>query len=92
MPDSSFITTLLSDGMWFFVIVGWIVLIAAGLEADKPLSGGLPGHVDAADVHGKAHHWKRADKIGAFGAWLVFGLAALMLPVILWWILSVHAG
>jgi hypothetical protein len=83
------LTTFISESLWFLVIVGWILLMATGLEADKPLSGGIPGHVSSADErHGSAEGlWGR---LGAIGSWLVFGLVALSLPFVLWWIFVVH--
>lgn len=80
---------IVSDVLWFLVIVGWIILIITGLEADKPLSGGLPGHVDFAEAHSETHLTAR-DRLGSVASWIVFGLAAASLPVILWWIFSVH--
>lgn len=80
---------LLVDILWVLVVVGWIILIATGLEADKPLSGGLPGHVDYGEAHGE-HHWNSVDRFGATAAWVCFGLAAACLPIVLWWIFRVH--
>ena len=80
---------LISDFFWFLVIVGWIVLIMIGLEADKPLSGGLPSHTEMADDH-VAEHTTPMDKLGIIAAWVLFGAMALSLPVILWWIFNVH--
>lgn len=80
---------LISDLLWFLVIVGWIVLVVIGLEADKPLSGGLPSHSEAADAQ-LEEHLGTGDRLGIAGAWLLFGGMALTLPVILWWIFSVH--
>ena len=79
---------MLTDGLWFLVIVGWILLIVTGLEADKPLSGGIPGHVDLHESH--AEHWNSRDRFGAIAALAVFGVAAASLPVLLWWIFAVH--
>lgn len=81
---------LFFDALWFLVIVGWIVLIMTGLEADKPLSGGLPGHVDYGEAHGK-QHWSSTDEVGEIAGWVVFGLAAASLPIILYWIFNFHA-
>lgn len=80
---------LIYDALWFLVIVGWIVLIMTGLEADKPLSGGLPGHVDYGEAHGE-HHWNSVDRLGALLSWVIFGVAAASLPFILYWIFNVH--
>lgn len=79
---------MLTDGLWFLVIVGWILLIVTGLEADKPLSGGIPGHVDLHESHHQG--WTLRDRIGATAAWVIFGLAGASLPLILWWIFAVH--
>jgi hypothetical protein len=77
------------DTLWFLVMVGWVLLIITGLEADKPLSGGLPTH---ADIHADqdASAWSANDRLGATIAWVLFGLVAAGLPVILWWIFAVH--
>lgn len=83
------VDVLIYDALWFLVLVGWVVLILAGLEADKPLSGGLPGHVSLEEAHGE-HHWNARDRLGALLSWLLFGFAAASLPVILWWIFAVH--
>ncbi len=77
------------DTLWFLVLVGWVVLIMTGLEADKPLSGGLPTHADThadQDTTG----WTANDRLGAAVAWVLFGLVAAGLPVILWWIFAYH--
>ncbi len=80
---------LISDFLWFLVIVGWIVLIVIGLEADKPLSGGLPSHTETANGH-LQEHLGTGDRLGIMGAWVLFGGMALSLPMILWWIFAVH--
>ncbi len=83
--------TIITDILWVLVIGGWITLIITGLEADKPLSGGLPGHVDLAESHA-THHLKFWDYVGEYGAWALFIVAVAALPVILWWIFSTHSG
>ncbi len=82
---------LLSDVIWIIVIGGWIFLIAAGLEADKPLSGGIPGHVDHHE-HLLAPPETLWDRLGIMGAWAIFGLASVGLVFVLWWIFAVHPG
>lgn len=82
---------LVNDVIWVVVIAGWIVLIAAGLEADKPLSGGIPGHVDH-NEHLLAPPEARWDRLGELGGWAIFGVASLALPLVLWWIFTVHPG
>ena len=79
---------LLSDTIWIIIIVGWIFLIAAGLEADKPLSGGIPGNGHHHEEHtGTPTLW---DQLGSKGSWIVFGISSLALPVVLWWIFQIH--
>jgi hypothetical protein len=80
---------IVTDVMWFLVFVGWVLLIVTGLEADKPLSGGVPGNVD---IHESHHHhpWGLRDKIGEIGGWVVFASVCALLPVVLYWILTVH--
>lgn len=84
------LAVILTDALWVFVFAGWILLIVTGLEADKPLSGGLPGHVDIHETH-HTTHWNVRDRVGEIGGWLVFALAAASLPVVLYWIFAVHA-
>ena len=86
---SPLIETAIRDALWVLVIGGWGFLILTGLEADKPLSGGLPGHLPTADD--QASQTKNSlDRLGEVGAWVLFGLMAASLPVILWWIFAVH--
>ena len=82
-------SVIITDILWVLVIAGWVLLVLMGLEADKPLSGGIPGHVDMHELHNK-HRWERADRIGEIGGWIVFASVAAMLPVILYWIFVVH--
>lgn len=87
--NSEMITMLLRDGLWVLIIGGWVFLLITGLEADKPSSGGIPGHVTA----GEDHHAQQEGlfgRIGELGGWLVFGLTCASLPLILWWIFVVH--
>jgi hypothetical protein len=82
------LATLLTDGLWLLIAVGWILLITLGLEVDKPLSGGIPGHISA-DEEGNVREgfWGR---LGEVGAWITFCSISLTLPVILYWIWVVH--
>jgi hypothetical protein len=86
---SPLVTVIIADILWFLVFVGWIILVVAGLEADKPLSGGIPGHVDLQEVRAK-HEWSLRDKIGEIGGWSVFAAVIALLPFILYWIFVVH--
>lgn len=82
-------TVVITDLLWLLVIAGWVVLILAGLEADKPLSGGLPGHGGLRDDPGDTR-WTALDNLGDKAAWLLFIGTGLLLPVVLWWIVTVH--
>jgi hypothetical protein len=87
--DTNTIQLLMSDGLWLLIVVGWVLLFVTGLEADKPLSGGIPGHADASDEH----HVMQEGAWGRFGeasAWVIFSAVALTLPFVLWWIFAVH--
>ena len=88
MSDIS-LDLLITDGLWVLVVAGWIMLLLIGLEADRPMSGGLPGHHVLHDDHG-SHGEGVTAKLGEYGAWLVFGLTSLALPIILWWVFAVH--
>ena len=85
----SLLTTAIADFLWLAVIAGWVLLIVIGLEADRPMSGGLPGHTVVDGQHVK-HKEGTLGKLGEYGAWAVFGLIILTLPVVLWWILAVR--
>ena len=87
MPDY-FFSVVLPDFLFILIVVGWGILIVAGIEPDKPLSGGIPGHVDLS--HLEATHWSQVDRVGSILAWIVFGATALSLPLILFWIFAVH--
>lgn len=70
--------------LWLLVFVGWVLLIVAGLEADKPLSGGVPGHLDIHESR-NVHPWRPGDKLGEIGGWVVFGAVCALLPVVSYW-------
>lgn len=82
---NSLIDLLITDGLWLAVVTGWLLLLMIGLEADRPMSGGLPGHTVSQEHHA-SHQEGALDKVGEYGAWAVFGLTILSLPVILLWI------
>lgn len=81
----SVLDLIITDGLWLLVVGGWIFLLFLGLEADRPMSGGLPGHTADHDSHHK-HVEGTMGKFGELGAWIVFGGASLSLPILLWWI------
>lgn len=80
---------LLGNVLWFLLAVAWIVLLLIGLEADKPLSGDLPGHVDQRTARA-VHEWEGGDRLGETAAWVAFGLVCAALPFILYWVLVAH--
>lgn len=82
--------TLLNDLLWLVIALSWVLLIVLGLEVDKPLSGGIPGHISADDEHVQAFSEGMWGRFGLVGSWVVFSLAALSLPVILYWIFTTH--
>ncbi|MCX6049104.1 MAG: hypothetical protein NT075_28725 [Chloroflexi bacterium] len=88
---NSVLETFIRDALWLIVIAGWIFLIANGLEADKPLSGGIPGHANPNEDH-HAEPEGTMGRLGVYGSWVIFGIASLALPIILWWIFLVHPG
>ncbi|MBW7881529.1 MAG: hypothetical protein H3C34_02625 [Caldilineaceae bacterium] len=89
--SAALINLIVTDFLWFLVIVGWILLVMTGLEADKPLSGGIPGHRDPHD-HQYASQWDTGDRLGEVGAWAIFLTVVSLLPVTLYWIFAVHGG
>ena len=87
---NTMLSALFTDGLWLLIAAGWILLITIGLEVDKPLSGGIPGHVSPDDEHQelvREGFWGRG---GVVGSWVVFCLISLTLPVILYWIFSIE--
>ena len=82
--SSPILLTVINDGLWLLVLVGWVFLIGIGLEADKPLSGGLPGHAHAEETSSTTE--SLGDRVGEIGAWVTFGLVVATLPLVLWWI------
>jgi hypothetical protein len=87
--NNELLDLIIRDLLWLLIIAGWLFLILTGLEADKPLSGGIPGHADAAKER-LAPTETVWDRLGEQGAWLVFGLVTASLPLVLWWIFTVH--
>lgn len=85
---SAILDTIIRDAFWVLIIGGWLFLIVTGLEADKPLSGGLPGHAVPDERPPTEEGFM--GRLGEVGAWLVFGLATASLPLVLWWIFAVH--
>ncbi len=80
---------LLSDLLFILIVVGWVVLLVAGIEPDKPLSGGIPGHVDLS--HHESQHEGSLGRVGEPLAWILFGAVSLSLPLILWWVFNQHS-
>src|SRR5262249_39715325 len=87
---SDLLPTLLTDLLWIVIAAGWLLLVILGLEVDKPLSGGIPGHITAEDEHAQVFTEGLWGQIGVVGGWIVFGLATLSLPIILYWIFTTH--
>jgi hypothetical protein len=81
---------VLYDGLWLLIAFGWIVLIVVGLEVDKPLSGGIPGHISPEEERGDATQEGLWGRIGEVGGWVTFVSVCLSLPLILYWIFTTH--
>lgn len=89
MIDNNTIQLLFSDSLWLIIVAGWAFLFATGLETDKPLSGGIPGHVEPYEAQ-QSHHEGTWGRFGERSAWAIFSATVLLLPVVLWWILMVR--
>ncbi len=87
--DTVILNTVIRDVLWLLIAAGWVMLVITGLETDKPLSGGIPGHVDPQDMD-EAVSEGALGRLGILGGWLVFGLISATLPVVLWWIFVAH--
>lgn len=83
------VQTLISNALVVLIVAGWVVLLAAGLEPDKPLSGGIPGHIDPSS-RGTATKEGLLGRIGEVAAWVVFGTVSLSLVAVVLWILRAH--
>jgi hypothetical protein len=89
--DNPLIGTIITDVLWVAIATGWAILIVTGLEADKPLSGGIPGHVDLSH-HEVVPEEGPAGRLGTMAGWALFLAVSAALPLVLWWIFAVHAG
>ena len=89
MIDTNTIHLLISDSLWLIIVAGWAFLFATGLETDKPLSGGIPGHAEPHEAQ-QSHHEGAWGRFGERSAWVVFSASMLTLPLVLWWIFMVH--
>ncbi|HMN28482.1 MAG TPA: hypothetical protein PKE45_10045 [Caldilineaceae bacterium] len=88
--NESTVFTVINDALWLIVVAGWLLLVGIGLEADKPLSGGIPGHHSGQEP--QLGERSLSDRLGEIGVWVLFSLVTLSLPLVLWWIFSVHGG
>lgn len=86
----SILSVVFTDGLWLLIAAGWIILITIGLEVDKPMSGGIPGHVNPDDEHAAVAQEGLWGRIGTVGSWITFSLIFAALPVVTYWILVVH--
>lgn len=80
---------LFANALWILVALGWIALLVLGVEADKPLSGTLPGHGEQRTLHGD-DEWDAIDELGETVGWALFGAGAVTLFFVLYWVLSAH--
>jgi len=87
---NTILADVLYDGLWLLIVFGWVFLIALGLEVDKPLSGGIPGHISPEEERGDTTKEALWGRIGEVGAWVTFCAVSLSLPLILYWILTTH--
>jgi hypothetical protein len=62
--NSEILSVIITDALWVVVIGGWILLIVTGLERDKPLSGGIPGHLDGHGEQKDSYTWTLMVKWG----------------------------
>jgi hypothetical protein len=86
----SAVESVLSQALTVIIAAGWALLIGIGMEPDKPLSGGIPGHVDA-HAHPPIERDNRLGRLGEIAGWVLFASFPLILVAVLVWILSVHA-
>ena len=86
----SILSVIFTDGLWLLIAAGWIILITIGLEVDKPMSGGIPGHVNPEDERAAVAQEGVWGRIGTLGSWVTFFLILCMLPVVFYWIMVVH--
>lgn len=83
------LTNFIGESFWFLVLAGWILLLIIGLEADKPLSGGIPGHRQE-EGHHSGQSTQIGDWLGEQANWVLFVGIGLLLPVLLTWIFVIH--
>lgn len=85
------INLIISDILFVAIAAGWVILLVAGIEPDKPLSGGIPGHLDPSQ-HEEPKPEGGLGHLGERVGWLVFGAVTLSLPLILVWIWNIHGA
>lgn len=80
---------LISEVLFVMIGAGWLILLGIGLEPDKPLSGGLPGHVTLTHKEDKVQEGL-LGRLGEILGWMAFGIMSALLGVIMVWITRVH--
>jgi len=84
------IKKLIGEVLFVMISAGWLVLLGIGLEPDKPLSGGLPGHVTLNHQEGEVQEGLMG-RLGEILGWVAFGTMPVLLVVIMVWIMRVHS-
>jgi hypothetical protein len=77
---------LLAEVLGWVIGAGWVIIVLMGIEADRPLSGGIPGHVDVTEGRVDPPEEGLAGRVGTVAGWVLFGAASLSLPFIVAWI------
>ncbi len=80
---------LVNEILTLAVAAGWLVLLVTGLEPDKPLSGGIPGHVEP-DSDGEDAPESVLHRVGETVAWAALVAMALGAACVLAWILNIR--
>ncbi len=84
----------LGSVLWLAIGGAWIYVLALGLEADKPLSGDLPGqaapHAKQQLDYWEDDDWNVGDRLGETSALALFGAMGMLLFFLLYWIITAH--
>jgi hypothetical protein len=81
--------------LWSVIGGAWLYVLVLGLEADKPLSGDLPGtppHPIETQQYNAWNDddWDAGDYTGETAAWTLFGAMGMLLFFLLYWMVSMH--
>ena len=88
--DPSGVGHIVGDLLNGLIALGWALLIVTGLEADRPMSGGIPGHVDTLGSTVPPPREGLSGRVGTAAGWALFAAVSVSLPFVLWWVSTIR--